>query len=129
MSTLNVRTPTTTPMSKNALSPHPREQPRAGVGGAGIAPQASRPPTANPEVTPERIRARAYETFQARQKSGTAGDAVSDWLCAEQECRCGKGRGMETQGRGQPPGLDTRPDPPLIDPGVAHARQQLRPGL
>lgn len=35
------------------------------------------------EVAPERIRARAYEIFQAR--NGAPGDAVSDWLQAERE--------------------------------------------
>jgi hypothetical protein len=34
-------------------------------------------------VTPERIRARAFEIFRAR--SGAGGDALADWLQAERE--------------------------------------------
>jgi hypothetical protein len=33
------------------------------------------------------IRQRAYEIFQARQQTGRKGDALSDWLEAEQEIR------------------------------------------
>ncbi len=36
-------------------------------------------------VTPESIRARAYEIFQARRGTAERGDAVSDWLQAERE--------------------------------------------
>lgn len=124
MSTMNIRPPTNAQIKKNGPPTHPREQARIG---AGIAPPTPR--TANSEVTAERIRALAYETFQARQKIGTAGDAVSDWLCAEQTCSRGKGREMGTQDRGQSPGLDPRPDPPLIDPEAVYARQQLRSGM
>jgi len=45
--------------------------------------QESEPPA--PEITPERIRARAYEIYEAR--GGAAGDAISDWLQAERELR------------------------------------------
>jgi hypothetical protein len=38
-------------------------------------------------VTPERIRARAYEIFLARK--GAPGDPVTDWLQAERELRDG----------------------------------------
>ena len=104
MSTLNIRTPTNAPTRKSGPSPATREQRRTG---AGIAPPARR--AANSEVTPEAIRARAHEIFQARQKTGAAGDSVSDWLCAEQECICGKGRATSTQD--QLPGLNFLLDP------------------
>jgi hypothetical protein len=47
---------------------------RWGAGAAADAP---------PGVTPDRIRARAYEIFQAR--NGGGGDALADWLRAERE--------------------------------------------
>lgn len=37
------------------------------------------------EVTPERIRARAYELFETRRATGAVGDAATDWMQAEQE--------------------------------------------
>ncbi len=36
-----------------------------------------------PEVKPDRVRARAFEIYQAR--GGASGDALSDWLQAEHE--------------------------------------------
>ncbi len=49
-----------------------------------------RPPTTpsagiRGEVTADRIRARAYEIYQARNGNGGPGDAVSDWAQAERE--------------------------------------------
>lgn len=41
------------------------------------------------EITPDRVRARAYELFQARRGTPERGDAVSDWLQAERELRRG----------------------------------------
>lgn len=40
---------------------------------------------ANGDVTPDRIRFRAYEIYQARNGNGRTGDAASDWLQAENE--------------------------------------------
>lgn len=36
-------------------------------------------------VSPESIRARAYQIFQSRIRNQRAGDATSDWLQAERE--------------------------------------------
>lgn len=44
------------------------------------------------EVTSERIRARAFEIYQARNGNGGTGDAVSDWAQAERELN---GSGLE----------------------------------
>lgn len=40
---------------------------------------------ANGEVTSDRIRARAFEIYQARNGNGGQGDAASDWSQAERE--------------------------------------------
>jgi hypothetical protein len=45
------------------------------------------------EVSPDRIRARAYDIF--RRRSGGPGDAVADWLQAERELKGGPRRGKE----------------------------------
>lgn len=57
--------------------------------------QTERPPSATPPPIPirapstkpaaDRVGARAYEIYQARNGSGTPGDHVSDWLQAERE--------------------------------------------
>lgn len=39
------------------------------------------------DVTPEAIRARAYEIYMSRRGSGVPGDPLSDWLQAECEIR------------------------------------------
>jgi hypothetical protein len=38
-------------------------------------------------IAEERVRARAYEMYEARVFSRTPGDAMSDWLDAERELR------------------------------------------
>lgn len=57
----------------------------------------SQPPAAAPAVVTnageasDRVRERAYEIYQARTRSGEAGDAASDWAQAEHECRGASG--------------------------------------
>ena len=60
-------------------------------------------------VTPERIQARAYEIFLAR--NGGEGDALADWLQAERELN-GSGlpsdaEGIEAKGRPRASGRST----------------------
>ena len=60
-------------------------------------------------VTPERVRARAYEIFLAR--NGGDGDALADWLQAERELK-GSGpladaAGTEVKGRQRASGSST----------------------
>ncbi len=62
-----------------------------------VCPATALDPAMVPEVTPtntaievssvpsEAIAQRAYDLFEARQRTGSAGDAVGDWLQAEQE--------------------------------------------
>ncbi len=63
-----------------------------------------------------RVRARAFEIFCARQATGSAGDAESDWLNAEREC-C-RGTGLAASAGEQPQTLEGDPgpdiDPPII---------------
>jgi hypothetical protein len=47
----------------------------------------SSPPGDNRLLAPEQIRAKAYEIYALRVDRGTPGDAVSDWLRAENELR------------------------------------------
>ena len=57
---------------------------KRGVPGQPATSRAARVPDKDPgPVTPEHIRARAYEVFQER--GGAQGDAVADWLRAEKE--------------------------------------------
>ncbi len=42
-------------------------------------------------VTRQQVAARAYEIYLRRCRTRQAGDAVSDWLAAETELRCGDG--------------------------------------
>jgi hypothetical protein len=51
--------------------------------GLGVEGDTRRPPRC------DCIRARAFEIFQARSTAGQPGDAVSDWLRAEEELRSG----------------------------------------
>ena len=62
-----------------------------------VCPATALAPAMVPEVTPtntaievssvpaEAIAQRAHALFEARQRTGSAGDAVGDWLQAEQE--------------------------------------------
>jgi hypothetical protein len=45
------------------------------------------PPVSARIVVEERIRQRAYELSRERERLGVPGDAVADWLRAEQELR------------------------------------------
>lgn len=45
--------------------------------------QQQKPRARTTQITPERIRARAYEIYEAR--NGAPGDPTSDWLQAERE--------------------------------------------
>lgn len=55
-------------------NPHPEPKPVVfGPVGRGIP------------VSPDSIRARAYQIFQSRIRNRTPGDAISDWLEAERE--------------------------------------------
>ncbi len=38
-------------------------------------------------VTEEQVRLRAYRIFETRRREGIQGDAVTDWVRAEQELR------------------------------------------
>lgn len=60
----------------------------------GILGQVERRPEASPtpktnapiaDVTPEQVRTRAFEIYKARCANGCEGDALSDWVRAEQE--------------------------------------------
>lgn len=57
------------------------------------------------EITPDRIRVRAYEIYQAR--NGAPGDAVSDWAQAERELNGGSAS--------RPSGEDSIADPAVLE--------------
>ncbi len=57
------------------------------------------------EITPERIRVRAYEIFQAR--NGGPGDADSDWAQAERE--------LNGHASSEPSSEDTLADPTVLE--------------
>lgn len=93
--------------------------PAAGAGGQQGAGATARAPASVPS---ERIQARAYEIFRAR--NGGGGDALTDWLQAEREVR-GSGRpaepaGVEAEDRRGPSSTTTVPPrfvPPRPRPG------------
>ncbi len=47
----------------------------------------STPRVPNPEELFEEIRAVAYQIYEARMASGTAGDEITDWFDAEAQVR------------------------------------------
>jgi hypothetical protein len=55
---------------------------------APLTPETARPTKVFTECRPthEQIRFRAQERYEARMLSGVAGDELSDWLAAEQDC-------------------------------------------
>ncbi len=75
-------------------------QPLAGWENEGGAPTHE---SANEQVSlqadPEKVRARAYEIFEARQRSGRAGDAAEDWTRAEAELSVALSPAPTTLGR------------------------------
>jgi hypothetical protein len=54
------------------------------------------------DQTVERIRQRAYELSRAREQSGRAGDAESDWFEAEREILTGNQSGRAERNSAQP---------------------------
>jgi hypothetical protein len=54
---------------------------------AAKAPASAKPTTGRGRTIEERIRARAYQIFEARAAGGSPGDPTSDWLQAETEVR------------------------------------------
>jgi hypothetical protein len=44
-------------------------------------------PNPAPDIGDDQIRARAYDIYQRRMRSGEPGDALTDWLQAERELR------------------------------------------
>lgn len=70
-------------MARKTGSPGQHAQARAAATDGGRR-DASTASTSSP-VTPDRIRGRAYEIYQARNDGGRPGDATSDWLQAERE--------------------------------------------
>jgi hypothetical protein len=76
-------------------------EPTPPAGSAPPAPAASDAGGKGQEITPERIRQRAFEIFQAR--GGAPGDPEADWLRAERELRAeaGSGAGGDTPADGQ----------------------------
>lgn len=51
------------------------------------APTSAKPRAGRGRSVEERIRARAYQIFEARATGGPPGDPTSDWLQAESELR------------------------------------------
>jgi hypothetical protein len=54
---------------------------------AAKAPAPAKPKARRGRTVEERIRARAYQIFEARAAGGPPGDPTSDWLQAETEVR------------------------------------------
>jgi len=74
-------------------------------------PPQSRGAAPPPKVAPDRVRARAYELYLARNGNGRTGDAASDWLQAERELNgCAQGPcGCSDAALGAPPHDEGRP--------------------
>lgn len=72
---------------------------------ASVAPARRTGDKSQLEVTPERIRVRAYEIYQAR--NGAPGDADSDWCQAERE--------LSGQGDAEPAHGGTVADPARLE--------------
>ena len=54
-------------------------------------------PVLGPTSSEDAVRARAYENYQQRMRTGAVGDAVTDWINAEREIEATEPMGDEVR--------------------------------